>query len=114
MSEAMAERLSQGLHLPERDLEQVRAILKEHLPGRAVWAFGSRATGGRMLKRFSDLDLAVEGELTPREHAGLAEAFDESLLPIKVDLVELGLVDAEFRQRIEKDFVVVQGAAVVA
>ena len=114
MSEAIAERLSQGLYLPEEDLEQVRAVLKEHLPGRVVWAFGSRATGGRMLKRFSDLDLAVEGKLTSLEHAGLMEAFDESLLPIKVDIVELGLVSAEFRERIEKDFVMVQGAGVVA
>jgi uncharacterized protein len=100
------------LHLPEHELDQVRAILKEHLPGKAVWAFGSRATGGRMLKRFSDLDLAVEGELTGPEHADLADAFDESPLPIKVDVVELGLVDAEFRERIEKDFVVVQRTGV--
>ena len=97
------------LHLPQHELELVRAILKEHLPGKAVWVFGSRATGGRMLKRFSDLDLAVEGKLTWQESAGLTDAFEESLLPIKVDLVELGLVDAEFRERIEKDFVVVQG-----
>jgi predicted nucleotidyltransferase len=97
------------LHLPEHELEQVRAILQKYIPGRKVWAFGSRATGGRMLKRFSDLDLAVEGKLTSLESAELEEAFDESPLPIKVDVVELGLVSAEFRERIEKDFVVVQG-----
>jgi predicted nucleotidyltransferase len=97
------------LHLPEHELEQVRTILQQFIPGRKVWAFGSRATGSRMLKRFSDLDLAVEGKLTWPERAELAEAFDESALPIKVDVVELGLVDAELRERIEKDFVVVQG-----
>jgi type I restriction enzyme S subunit len=97
------------LHLPEHELDQVRAILQQVIPGRKVWAFGSRATGSRMLKRFSDLDLAVEGELTWPERAELAEAFDESALPVKVDVVEQGLVDAEFWGRIEKDFVVVQG-----
>jgi nucleotidyltransferase substrate binding protein (TIGR01987 family) len=97
------------LHLPEQEFELVRAILKEHIPGKAVWVFGSRATGGRMLKRFSDLDLAVEGKLTWPERAALAEAFDESLLPVKVDVVEQGLVEADFWERIEKDFVVVQG-----
>ena len=97
------------LHLSDHELEQVRTILKKHIPGRMVWAFGSRATGGRMLKRFSDLDLAVEGTLTWPERAGLADDFEESPLPIKVDVVELGLVDADFRERIEKDFVVVQG-----
>jgi predicted nucleotidyltransferase len=100
--------VSAGLHLAERDLELVREILREHIPGRAVWAFGSRATGGRMLKRFSDLDLAVDGELTWKQRAALREAFEESLLPIKVDVVELGLVEAEFRERIVGDFVVVQ------
>jgi nucleotidyltransferase substrate binding protein (TIGR01987 family) len=102
------------LYLPEYELEQVRAILKEHLPDRAVWVFGSRATGGRLLRRFSDLDLAVEGKLTWGESGALSDAFEVSLLPIKVDVVELGLVDADFRERIEKDFVVVQPAGVAA
>ncbi len=100
--------VARTIHLPEHELEQVRAILHRFIPGRKVWAFGSRATGGRMLKRFSDLDLAVEGSLTWSERAGLAEAFDESALPVKVDVVEQGLVEAEFWERIEKDFVVVQ------
>jgi predicted nucleotidyltransferase len=103
--------VTKTISLPEHEWELVRSILKQHIPEKTVWAFGSRATGGRLLKRFSDLDLAVEGKLTWEEHATLAEAFDESLLPIKVDIVELGQVDAEFRGRIEKDFVVVQGAA---
>ena len=102
---SLAERLS----LREKDMEIVCEILQSVIPGREVWAFGSRARQ-RRLKRFSDLDLAVEGKLTWPERAQLADAFDDSLLPIKVDVVELGLVDAEFRGRIEKDFVVVVGA----
>jgi predicted nucleotidyltransferase len=104
--------VSKTLYLLDHELEQVRAILRKHIPGRMVWAFGSRATGGRMLKRFSDLDLAVDGALTWPERAALADDFEESPLPIKVDVVELGLVDADFRERIEKDFVVVQRADV--
>jgi predicted nucleotidyltransferase len=100
--------LADRLSLSEVDMQIVHDILQMVLPGREVWAFGSRATRSRMLKRFSDLDLAVEGQLTWTERAELAEAFDESLLPVKVDVVELGLVDADFRERIEKDFMVVQ------
>jgi len=95
------------LHLLPQELEIVRGILLRHIPEKKVWAFGSRATGVR-LKRFSDLDLAVEGRLTAREGTGLEQDFDESLLPMKVDVVELDEVSAEFRARIEKDFVVVQ------
>jgi predicted nucleotidyltransferase len=81
---SLAERLS----LSEQDIRIVHEILQAVVPGREVWAFGSRTTGNRRLKRFSDLDLAVEGKLTWPERADLAEAFDESALPIKVDVVE--------------------------
>ena len=44
-----------------QEWKELAAILHNHLPGRRVWAFGSRATGKRV-RRFSDLDLAVGGE----------------------------------------------------
>jgi len=93
-----------GLHVSPGELEIVAGILRKRVAGRRVWAFGSRATGKR-LKRFSDLDLAVEGTLTWEETTALAADFDESPLPFKVDLVELGKLDAGFRERIEGDFV---------
>jgi uncharacterized protein len=88
--------------------QELAAILRAHLPGRRVWAFGSRATRVR-LKRFSDLDLAVEGgELPLREAARLHEALDESRLPFKVDIVDLATVTPEFRARIEPEMVLLQ------
>lgn len=94
--------------------KQLTAILREHLTDHAVWAFGSRATGERVW-RFSDLDLAVGGEALPLgERARLVEALNESLLPFKVDVVELAMVTPEFRARIEPDFVPVQDASVTA
>lgn len=98
-----------GLFLQAKELKVVQEILRKWVPGRQVWAFGSRATGTR-LKKFSDLDLAIAGRLTEAESARLAEEFDESSLPFKVDVVELGKlgkVEEEFRKRIERDFVVV-------
>jgi predicted nucleotidyltransferase len=99
-----AERLG-GLYIAPHELEIVQRILRSCIPGRKVWAFGSRATGVR-LKRFSDLDLAIEGKLSLAESARLAEEFDESPLPFKVDLVELDEVDSAFLGRIKADFVV--------
>jgi predicted nucleotidyltransferase len=91
-----------------REWELVAAILRAHLAGRNVWAYGSRATGLRV-KRFSDLDLAVEA-LMLGEAARLDEAFDESPLPFKVDLTELATLTPEFRKRIEPEMVLLQGA----
>jgi len=89
--------------------EELAAILQTRLPGRRVWAFGSRATGKRV-RRFSDLDLAIEGEELPLELMGaLRDALDESRLPFKVDVVDLATATPEFRARIEPEMVLVQG-----
>jgi predicted nucleotidyltransferase len=85
------------------------SILSARLPGRRVWAFGSRATG-RRVKRFSDLDLLIEDEsLSFREAALLDEDLDESRLPFKVDIVDLSAITPEFRARIEPEMILVQG-----
>jgi len=81
----------------------VSEILRRHLPGREVWAYGSRARGTR-LKKYSDLDLLIEGPPLPMEaRSALVEAFDESSLPFKVDVVEAESLEPTFRQRIEAD-----------
>jgi len=89
--------------------EELSGLLQRYAPGRRVWAFGSRATG-RRVRRFSDLDIAMEGEELPfDEMALLREALDESRLPFKVDVVELGNLAPEFRSRIQPELVLVQG-----
>lgn len=83
--------------LEDAELAQVRSILRAHLPEDvAVAVFGSRAGG--QVKRFSDLDLVLEGPAPlPLSLLGmLAEAFDESLLPFKVDLVDRRALSESF------------------
>jgi predicted nucleotidyltransferase len=90
--------------------EIVSAILRRHLPGREVWAYGSRARGTR-LKKYSDLDLAIEGPpLSLSTLSALAEAFDESSLAFKVDIVDAASLEPEFRHRIEADKVVLSSS----
>ena len=87
--------------------EIVSEILKEHVPQYEVWAFGSRATWNA--KEFSDLDLAVISD-TPLPLsiiASLSEAFSESDLPWKVDMVDWASTSESFREIIERDKVVV-------
>lgn len=77
----------------------VEDILKEHLPhGVKVWVFGSRAEW--TTKDSSDLDLALEsdGPLDTRTMMALELAFEESLLPFSVDVVDLHRLDGGFRQ----------------
>ncbi len=92
------------IDLAERELQTVQKILQQHVPGRMVFVFGSRATG--RARRHSDLDLAVSGApLTLREDAILENAFDESMLPMKVDVISLAHASGVFRERIQAELI---------
>lgn len=97
------------LHLTDKDLGIVQDLLRAHLPGREVWAFGSRVHG-RNLKRFSDLDLAIVDSqgLDPSAITALQIAFADSDLPFRVDLVELENANSTFRKIIEAEHEVIQ------
>ena len=99
------------LGLTTEDFEIVTRVLSTHVPGRPVYAFGSRAVG--KARRRSDLDLAVGGDtpLSLRQRALLKEDFDESDLPIFVDILDLHAITADFYRRIQRDFVPVQQAS---
>lgn len=79
-------------------------VLDTHMPaGAAVWVFGSRANG--RARRYSDLDLAIDAgrRLTIDETAVLREAFDESDLPYRVDIVDWQAISPGFRNLIAGD-----------
>lgn len=69
-------------------LKIVLEILKRIVPDREVWGLGSRAKG--TAQDTSDLDLAVIGEtsLDFRTLAELRDAFSESNIPYKADVVD--------------------------
>ncbi len=96
------------IDLKPEDWHEVRHILKTHLLEYPVWAFGSRVKG--TAKPYSDLDLAIIAQqpLSLTEMATVKEAFDESDLPIRVDIVDWATTSDTFRKIIEQDKVVVQ------
>jgi predicted nucleotidyltransferase len=100
------------IDLPPHCLATVKSILERRVPDREVWAFGSRVQG--RARKFSDLDLAILGEtsLSLSAMAALADDFDDSDLPFKVDLVDWTLVSPAFREIIRRDAMVLQRAAV--
>ncbi len=96
--------MTAALELSPDEHAQVLAILGEHLPPNVkVWVFGSRAGGSP--KPWSDLDLVLDGpDVLPLSLlAALAEAFDESALPWKVDLLDYSTVSPQFRAIIDRD-----------
>jgi type I restriction enzyme S subunit len=97
--------------LPADELRQVLAILAAHLPAAAtVWMFGSRAAG--RAGRHSDLDLAIDAgrPLTLDEAAELAEAFCDSDLPYRVDLLDWQCADRHFRETIAAERMLLRGS----
>ncbi len=81
----------------------VRRILHKHLPaGTRVHVFGSRAAG--RARPNSDLDLVLDAgaELPLGVIAQLREAFDESVLPWSVDLVDRATVSEAFARIIDE------------
>lgn len=86
----------------------IQHILEQHVPQHAVWAFGSRAMG--TAKPYSDLDLAIIADkpLGLDISAAMAEAFSESDLPYKVDLVDWATTSEPFQEIIKRNKVVIR------
>ena len=98
------------LDLPQKHLQQVQALLREYAPDAEVWAYGSRVTGGG--HEASDLDLVLRNPDDLREESralyDLKEAFTESDLPIRVDVMDWARIPESFHREIERAHVVVQ------
>ena len=89
------------LALSDTEWTIVHDILAQHLAGYQVWAFGSRAKFTH--KPFSDLDIVIMGDqpLGFSAKTELREAFDESDLRWKVDIVDWHDLAEDFRWMID-------------
>ena len=102
------------IDLAPHHLETVQRILSEHVPDAEVRAFGSRATWEA--QEHSDLDLAIDcgSRADPSAIARLKEAFEESTLPIRVDVLDWHTVSDSFRKVIERSNTVLRGGSIPA
>ena len=96
------------IDLSPNHLKTVKQILAEYVPACEVRVFGSRVT--QSAKAYSDLDLAVVGVTALDRHtlARLKEAFEDSDLPILVDVLDWHEISDSFQEVIAKDYVVLQ------
>lgn len=103
--------MTDSIDLAPAHLEIVEGILAEHVPECEVRAFGSRATW--TARDASDLDLALvgDGPLDWRALARLREDFEESRLPIRVDVLDWHDISESFQEVIARDYVVLREGA---
>ncbi len=98
------------MDLPQRYLDQVLVLLRAYAPHAEVWAYGSRVNGGGHAA--SDLDLVLRNPGDPTAEVpklgNLREAFIESNLPIRVDIMDWSRIPESFHREIERAHVVLQ------
>ena len=89
------------IDLTPDDRGLVLRILKRFVPDAEIRAFGSRVTGTS--KPWSDLDIAIvaSAPVGLRLMAEIRDAFEESSLPFRVDLLDWNEISQSFRQAIE-------------
>jgi predicted nucleotidyltransferase len=90
------------IHLNDKEKSIVKFILEKHIPKHDVVVFGSRADG--IIKPYSDLDLCIMGDDSPSPSVldDLKEAFSQSDLPMRVDIVVWSQTQAHFQDIIQK------------
>ena len=101
--------MTDRLDLPPRYREQLEALLREHVPGVEVWAYGSRVNGKG--HQASDLDLVLRGPgLAPLGESffDLLEAIENSNIPILVQAHDWARLPQTFHSEVERDHVVLQ------
>jgi len=95
------------IKVTEQELQLVKKILHKHVPDYEVRVFGSRVDGTP--KSYSDLDLVIIGkEKIPLETMiDLKDAFSESDLVFRVDILDWQRISPEFRKVIERKYAVI-------
>lgn len=80
-----------------QQLETIKRILSGIVPGNQAIVFGSRCSG--RAKPYSDLDLVIKGTapIAPKVLSELIDAFQESDLPFRVDLIDWNTITEEFQ-----------------
>jgi len=99
--------ITKPLNIRADHAEIIHRILKDNLEeGTYVFAFGSRANW--TAKQSSDLDLGVDSfgvKLDKKIKSNLEDAFEESDLPYKVDVMDLNSVSESFSEAIQDQLV---------
>ena len=106
--------MADRLHLLPKHRRALEALLRKHLPGVEVWAYGSRVNGRS--HDGSDLDLVLRGlglkEIPSDQLGDFEESVRESNIPFLIEARDWARLPERFHREIERDHVVlVEGAS---
>ena len=95
------------INVSEIQLKIIIDIIKKYVPHCEVRAYGSRYKWTSNL--YSDLDLSIVGEdkLDWIMLEDIEEAFQESNLPFRVDILDWNAISPEFKKVIEQGYEVI-------
>jgi predicted nucleotidyltransferase len=90
------------IHASECELEIIKDILRQHVSDCEVRIFGSRYKGDH--KSYSDIDIAVVSEelLDIRKLGEIKDAFEESDLPYRADVLDWNAISPAFQATIQR------------
>ena len=99
--------MADRLHLSARHRAAIEALLRKHLPGVEVWAYGSRVTGRS--HDGSDLDLVLRGpglqEIPVTALGDFHEAVRDSNIPFLVEAHDWARLPEHFHREIERSHI---------
>ena len=98
----------QPVDITPTDMGTVRQILRQQVPEIQVRAFGSRISWTARATSDLDLVLMTTEPLDILRMAELREAFTQSNLPYRVDLVDWATTSERFRREIQRNDVILQ------
>ena len=87
--------MSSAVDLGLTDVERtaIQDVIGRHSPITRARIFGSRAKG--TAKHNSDVDIALDGGISPLQAAGTARELDELPLPYRIDVVVINTITSE-------------------
>ncbi|MBW8351338.1 nucleotidyltransferase domain-containing protein [Bacillus sp. IITD106] len=96
------------IKINSEELLIIQEILRQYVPNAEVRVFGSRHKGN--IKDTSDLDLVIinDKKIDLFQLAMLKEAFEESTLPFRVDVLDWYRITEDFRKHIEESYTVLK------
>ena len=94
------------IDIQDKHFAILQQILHAYIPNIPVWVFGSRIKG--TAKPYSDLDIVIVGQqkIPQNTYYQIQDAFEESELPYRVDVLDWHRISDEFRALIQQKYVI--------